>query len=417
VEVTFHFGPIETVRAVPGKYAIGVDLHGSTASFEITEPETYVTLVVNGDYRYRPLHLFANGPDRWDVDPADPGVRYFGPGYHELPLDEIIELGSDETLYLAGGAWVNSPVRVKAGSTNVRICGHGVLATDQLYTARVNRVDGIQVDTGCSQISIEGIIVNKRVTGWCGILIASRDIAIRDFKVVTGCIWSTDGMNPTNCQNVTYDNCFIRCGDDTIAVKGFTKRGVRNEPDVDPAISPPNESITVENCILWSDNNNAVVLGQETKAAYYRDIHFRNCDILYVNDASDRQGVLSLICLDGTRYSDISFEDIRVGAMQRNLINMFFTENIFDIPGSQQWQGSMEGVRFSRITVEEAHDARIRILGWSTTNRIVGTVLEDITIAGEPLASADDPRIASNEYSTPVFVTHSSADRSQEEAQ
>ena len=405
VEVIFAFGPVETVRAVPAKYGIDVSLDGATASFDITEPETYVTLIVNGDYTCRPLHIFANGPDRWQVGPHDPGVRFFGPGYHEFPLDEIIELGSGETLYLAPGAWVNSPVRVKAGSKDVRICGHGVLAPDQLYTARVNRVDAIQVDPDCERIVIEGIIVNKRVTGWCGTLIRSRDISIRNFKVVTGCIWSTDGMNPTNCRNVSYDNCFIRCGDDTIAVKGFTKRGVRNDPDVDPAISPPNESIYVENCILWSDNNNAIVLGQETKAAYYRDIHVRNCDILYVNDASDRQGVISLICLDGTNYSDISFEDIRVGKMRRNLINMFFTEEIFDIPGSQQWPGSMQGVRFARVSVEDASESRIRILGWNETNRIMDTVLEDISIAGDPLASADDPRIIANEFALPIHVT------------
>lgn len=406
VEVTFAFGPVNSVRAIPSKYGIDVSFDRATASFDILEPDTYVTLIVNGDYTYRPLHIFANGPDKWDVNPDDVSVRYFGPGYHEFPLDEIIELGSGETLYLAPGAWVNSPVRVMSGSSDVRICGQGVLATDQLYTARVQRVDGIQVDPDCERITIEGIIVNKRVTGWCGILIKSRDISIRNFKVVTGCIWSTDGMNPTNCQNVTYENCFIRCGDDTIAVKGFTKRGVRNEPDVDPALSPPNESIYVDNCILWSDNNNAIVLGQETKAAYYRDIHFRNCDILYVNDASDRQGVLSLICLDGTNYSDISFEDIRVGKMRRNLINMFFTEEIFDIPGSQRWSGSMHGVRFARVSVEDGSESRIRILGWNETNRITDTVLEDITVAGDPVVTAEDPRIVANEFAMPIHVVH-----------
>jgi hypothetical protein len=397
-----HGSSVESVRCLPQKYGITATQRGRKTEFTIVDPETYLTLIWNDDHKSRPLHIFANGPDNWGIDDARTvskgsreSVVYFGPGYHEQPLGEPIRLKSDQTLYLAGGAWVNGSVLVERGSRNVHICGHGILAPDQISDNKIAR--GIQVDPGCSDIIIEGIITNKRVTGWCGILIHSRNIRIENYKVVTGCIWSTDGMNPVNSQNVFYKNCFIRCGDDTIAVKGFKKFGTRNLPEDDPADSPANENIQVESCILWSDNNNAIVLGQETKAAFYKNIHFRDCDILFTNDLSDRQGVLSLICLDGTNYSDISFEDIRVDHFQTTLITLFFTEEIFDIPGSQKWKGSMKNLIFRNITSRSEKNPLVSLRGWGPEKTIGPISLENIVINGETL-KADSSLLKTNAF-------------------
>ncbi|MCX6892639.1 MAG: endo-polygalacturonase, partial [Verrucomicrobia bacterium] len=51
-----------------------------------------------------------------------PGVKYFGPGWHQAGK---VEVGSNETVYLAGGAAVKGAI-VAQGS-NIRILGRGIL--------------------------------------------------------------------------------------------------------------------------------------------------------------------------------------------------------------------------------------------------------------------------------------------------
>lgn len=395
LEVDVRFCSPGQVSVLPARYGIDPELEGSTVRCTVNAPDTWLTFVFDENPENRPLHVFVNRTEEEHFSPGDPDVVYFGPGYHEFALGKPLVLKSNQTLYVAGGAWIAGRVLVEAGSHDVRICGRGIIAPDQAFDTRICR--GLQVNPGCSRVTIEGIIMNMRVTSWCGILIESTDITIRDYKVVSGAIWSTDGMNPCNCARVRFSNCFFRCGDDTIAIKGFWKAGTRNRPEDDPALRPANEDIEVQGCILWSDNNNALVLGQETKTSAYRNIVFRDCDILHVYDVSDRQGAISLICLDGTDYSGILFENIRIHWFTRNLVNMFFTEDIFDIPGSQKWPGAMRGVTFRNIVARGPADAKVRMLGWGPDKRIENPVFEHVVLNGRTL-TPDDPALVVNEF-------------------
>jgi len=74
--------------------------------------------------RHRALVLSAHLPEK-DAPKSDaPGVKYFGPGRHHF--DKAIRLGSNETLYLAPGAWVEGAVH--ADGTNITVRGRGVLS-------------------------------------------------------------------------------------------------------------------------------------------------------------------------------------------------------------------------------------------------------------------------------------------------
>jgi hypothetical protein len=78
-----------------------------------------------------PMLVFANPPEA-DVPPADdPNVLYLGPGVHDLGA---VQLHSNQTVYVAGGAWVQASFK-GVGVHDVVIRGRGV-------------IDGTVLDTG-----------------------------------------------------------------------------------------------------------------------------------------------------------------------------------------------------------------------------------------------------------------------------
>jgi len=72
-----------------------------------------------------PLLIFAN-PIEADIPQRnDPNIIYYGPGIHK-PAGSVINLKSNQTLYLAGGAVVQAGINV-LDSENVTIRGRGIL--------------------------------------------------------------------------------------------------------------------------------------------------------------------------------------------------------------------------------------------------------------------------------------------------
>ena len=69
---------------------------------------------IEPDGKKGPLLLFANPLEKDPPKPDAPGVIYFGPGVHKPGK---IELGSNQTLYLAGGAVVKGGVIARGEKT------------------------------------------------------------------------------------------------------------------------------------------------------------------------------------------------------------------------------------------------------------------------------------------------------------
>lgn len=365
---------------LPEEYKVEYqDVVNGTIRCTINKPMN-LTFVVVGDYWGNTLHLFAGNPEVDIPSKTDTNVIYFEPGYHEISKEDnyTIELKDNQTLYIAGGAYVKGFVSAN-GAKNVKISGRGILG----QFSDMQRQRSITLND-CDSINISGIITNRNRDGWSGVIINSRNIEINNYKVVSPAIWSTDGMNLVNSSNAHFNNCFFRAGDDNIAIKGMGESGIGGKNDEDPKTGRPNENILIENCIFWSDNNNGVVIGQETKAAYYNNITFRNCDMLFVRDEEPIKACMAIICNNGTQFSNITFDNIRTGPTG-HLISLFFCEEIFGIPGSQQWGGGMKNLTFSNITTSGSGSKTIRIHGWDKYKTIDSVTLKNITIKGEKL--------------------------------
>lgn len=398
IEITANFCPPHSAsfQIVPAKYKIAPrSIANGKIAFTLDKPAK-LTIVVLGDYTGRVLHLFANSIEKNIPSSTDPNVIYFGPGYHKIPAEQkhTIQLTDGQTLYLAGGAFVEGMVAANK-ARHIKIAGRGILAQfNNIRTERsIHFID-------CQDIDISGIILSRQYQGWSGCMTRSQDIRIHDYKVVSPAIWSTDGMNLANCSDVEYDDCFFRAGDDNIAIKGLSGRGSPRSGD--PEAGLPNKDIAVRGCIFWSDNNNAVVLGQETMASRYENISFRDCDMLYVRDEEPVKAAMAIVCLHGTTMTNITFDDIRVGPSGQ-LITVFFTESIFRLRGNQTLPGEISNLTFRNITASGAGSKTIRLEGWNQDKQVKNVVLENVVIDGKKLTN-NSPYLVKNEFVSDITI-------------
>jgi hypothetical protein len=100
VKVTKLQGGFSTCRILPSSYGIRPRIDGNSIAFELDRPRK-VSVEFDDDTTH-PMLVFAN-PLECDVpQQGDSGVMYFGPGVHDV--GEALDIPSDTTVYLAGGA-------------------------------------------------------------------------------------------------------------------------------------------------------------------------------------------------------------------------------------------------------------------------------------------------------------------------
>ena len=257
---------VDSVQVKPDHAGVPARLEGHTATFTVDRPGQYF-VQWDGDFQL-PFHVFANPPEAPAPDPADARVIFFGPGVHR---PGVIRPSAGQTVYLAAGALVYGQI-VAEDADGVRIHGRGILCGSHIPHGEHDPHDMLCL-TRCWGGRIEGITV---LDGFCWTVVIRDcdDTLIENVKVICERLWSTDGINPCNSRGVIIRRCFVRSKDDCVAVKGLAWDDPR------PAAWKPLRDVLVEGCVFWSDNNNALVVGCETRASVIEDIVFRDCDIL-----------------------------------------------------------------------------------------------------------------------------------------
>jgi len=398
VTVEIGFLPIDDIRSVtvhPLSRGIAVRREGTRVTFEVDSPGT-VTLMVNGDHTNRPLHLFFSPP----VEAPPEGAIVFGPGYHDLGYDNPITLIDGQTLYLAPGAWVEGMVHAK-NARNIRIMGRGVLSQRRPgavdYAGGTTAPSGI-VLTNCQDVSISGIVLTRGIGGWCSFATNCDRVRISDYHVLASVVWSADGFNPCNCRDVTVERSFIRSGDDCIAIKGNTGPSVLTHPHEPPAEQPSVENIRVRGSVFWSDHNEVVVIGCETRARHIRNIRISDCDVL-VHSASEGLGVFGILPLHGTDIRNVVYDDIRVEHCEEQLFCFRFVESIWNIPGDLTFPGTIADVVIRNVSVLHQKDGpRSEFTGYAPDKRIENVLIDGLHYSGKPVADAAGMGLRVNEH-------------------
>lgn len=259
-------------------------------SFKIAENGQYV---LECDSYRRCLYIFNSKPI---APPKKENVTYwFGPGIY---FPQRIELKSHESIYVDKDALVYGWIYAE-NAEDIKIFGNGVL--DGSGEARVakpcyeNYTNGNLKFYDCKDVAVEGVLLRDSAI-WCVNLFHCENVLIDNIKVFGQWKYNTDGIDIVNSQRIDIRNSFVHSFDDTITIKG-----------IDRYIKTDNRDITVDNCVLWCDWGRCMEIGFETACNEYRNITFKNSDIL-------RGGAAALEIQNGdcADVSDIIFENINV---------------------------------------------------------------------------------------------------------
>lgn len=357
VSVTYNKGVIDTARIRPLSYGIEPRITGNTLTFTLDRPRN-LSVEVNGDI-FHNLHLFANPPDEFIPDPANPDLIYFGPGVHR-PASEELKIPSGKTVYIAGGAVVKCRLVVDSAE-NVKILGRGMIC----HTVK----HGVKISNS-KDVLVEGIILTQCSTG------GSDNVTIRNVKSISYYGWG-DGMNVFASNNVLHDGVFCRNSDDCTTVYG-TRLGYEGGC----------KNITMQNSVLWADVAHPIFIGihgNSTEPEVLENLNYINIDILdHREDQLDYQGCMAINAGDNNLIRNVRFEDIRVENFRKGqLINLriFFNPKYCTAPGK-----GIEDVLFKDITYTGSGAEISIIAGYDETRKIKNIRFENLKINGQVIS-------------------------------
>lgn len=353
VQVTAVKGKIGQSRIRPLALNVPSKVKGNTINFILRSPAN-LSIEFNNDI-FHNLHLFANPLEINPPKPIDPNVIYFGPGVHEIP-NEKLNVQSNTTVYLAGGAILKGQIRLE-GVSNVRICGRGMV--DQEIKL------GIHI-ANSKNIKVEGIFASQCLTG------GSDQVLIENVKTISFFGWG-DGMNIMASTNVLFDKVFIRSSDDCTTVYGTRKDfkgGCQN--------------ITMKNSTLWADVGHPILIGTHGNSEnpeLLENLSYSNIDILdHKEKQQDYQGCLSINVGDNNTAKNVLFENIRIEDFREGqLLNLrvFYNAKYCTAPGS-----GIENVLFRNIDYAGKNAGTSIIAGYNEQRKIKNIVFENLKING-----------------------------------
>ena len=361
-----------SIRSVDRK--IPVDIDGKKALFTLNKNGNFL-IERNGNGRKDPLLLFANPPETNVPDINDPDVIYFGAGLHNPGL---ISLSSNQTLYIDAGAIVTG--RVEAKGDNIRICGRGILENtgenkgDEYYRTYLILMDS------CRNVTVEGIILNKKSRGWTIVPKKCNGVHIVNVKICGSRSSNDDGIDPVNTQNMRVENCVIRTWDDCLAFKGMDK----NRSNC--------ENITVRHCMMWSDRCCTTLLGDECRADFMKNIVIEECFVPYLSCEGYPKKFLMMHAGEEMQMQNIRIENIEIGGegQEKNFIEMTCEFNRYS---ETKTAGHIRNVLLKNINLSgDDGGYNIVIRGYDQQHTIESVTFENCTINGK-LLSQSYPRL------------------------
>jgi hypothetical protein len=200
----------------PYQAAIQTKLAGHTCTFTVHRPGNLSVEFLPEIHNpiLHPMLVFANAPEADVPDASDPNVVYFGPGVHNPGLDQPIR--SNQTIYLAGGAWVNGAFVANGPVHDVTIRGRGVISGLFFDTGaqetNVSQPGLIDIPDQASQnVLVEGITLVDAPR--FNIRALAHDTTIHGVKEIAW--WfNTDGIVGGNKSII--EDSFVKVNDDSI---------------------------------------------------------------------------------------------------------------------------------------------------------------------------------------------------------
>lgn len=283
---------------------VGYEVLGDTVYFTVKEPGQYT---FEADGRHNILHIFANKKESFDGENAT--YKYENGVFNVGKL----HLNSGESVYIAADAVVYGEFD-STDSDNVRIFGRGILDGSK-YPRSMGNCDiggsGLLNFNRCTNVVVDGIILRDSCM-WTATSVNCVGLEFRNVKVIGMWRYNSDGFDFVNSQNVHVSDCFLRTFDDGIVLKGLRLDSKKEVEKMNLV------NYLIENCVVWCDWGGALEIGAETVADEYRDIIFRNCDIIRTD-----QGAIRIHSGDRAEIHDVLYENINVEYSEYDQINIY----------------------------------------------------------------------------------------------
>lgn len=389
--------PVESVVIRPAALGIQPVVAGNHITFRLERPGP-VVVEVNGPHQA--LHLFASPPEENAPAADSPGVHYFGPGVHRPGR---IDVQSNETVYLAGGAVVYGSIQAH-GANNIRIAGRGVL--DQSTFERGQGGGSIRL-LDCTDVTIEGLVLRDPDV-WCCSLFGCRRVTMSQLKLVGLWRYNADGIDVCNSQDVVVTDCFVRAFDDALVIKGlktghesFDERPVRN--------------VQFRRCVVWCDWGRAMEIGAETCAPEIADVTFEDSDIIRTTHIA-----MDIQHGDRALIRDIRFQQVRVEIDDRNPTPIYQQERDEKYPADAEergycptlltiviqdnhysrdkTRGNVRNVLFQDIQVMSSHTPRSWFHGYDAEHTVEGVTIRNLRFNQRVVQDQAEANLAIDPY-------------------
>jgi len=343
-------------RGIVGK------VHGRELTLTISGPQKlYIEI---NDLPH--LVVFANPLEVNPPKKGEPEIVYYAPGSYNIG---IIQLQSNQTIYIAGGAVVNANIRGNH-VRNVKILGRGILNGNIRVSASSN-------------LEVNGIFI-RNTQGWCNTITDCHHTIYENVKVFSyKTVWGVDGIDPVSCKDFLIDDCFIRTRDDCVSIKSETGSARFPIADINT------DSISVLNSLLvgWQ-HADGVTLGFELQGGTVQNVLVKNCDILSARGQGRTGGhsALSIVCDGPSEVKNIRYENIRVeGEIEYKNLELIVTEGRrYGTAGP----GHIDGVYFKNIYW--TNKDKPFVIAGIPTNFVTDVTFDNCYLAGKPLTAFKD---------------------------
>lgn len=229
---------------------------------------------------------------------------------------------------------------------------------------------------------------------WNTRIYCSNNIHLKNIKILNNRPdkdWSnTDGVDFDSSSGCSLVNAVIHAGDDNLVVKGMdTKRRFVTE------------NILFDN-ILTLSNSAAAKIGTETSVAYFKDITFRNIDVIRC-----KRGLV-ITGYDSTDIENVLFENFTI----ENFDFVGHTPSLIDFEISDQcsWRETLgrctiNNVKIRNINVLCSIDSvNSQLLGRTNQFDINNVKFKNIQIQGKKVAKRSDINLKTNEFVKNLIV-------------
>ncbi|GHV16620.1 hypothetical protein FACS189425_01250 [Clostridia bacterium] len=380
---------ITSASVSPLSHGITPKIKGRHITFKVTQAGSY-TVQFNGS-PHRAVHIFVNDVESDVPDRNDPNVVWIEPGEWNIP--DGIQLQSNQTLYISGGAVVHTTVSAQFAE-NVTIRGRGMI-DGGIWDSWQGTNAHVPVDFRyCKGVNVEGIILNNS-NAWVFNMFETENGDVKNVKIISARP-NGDGFTLQSCRNITVQNSFVRTWDDSCVVKNY-------EGNTD--------NITFNNMVVWTDLAQSLEIGYETNKGQQPDsvisnINFTNITVIN----AFHKPVMSIhnsddALVENVTYKNITVENAAMGGgdagENRQLIDLTIAPSTWN---STKERGTIRNVSFEDITVlGGTRVPPIRVSGYDEEHDIRGVTIKNLTLLGTKITKLEDLTLTSK-YASDIVL-------------